>query len=529
MGGIVVRRFLVANQVRLIDLQPKIGLFLVASPSLGSRDANLLSVLSYVLQHTQGSTLRFSQAITSLDELHRDFRTLLTSGRLSIVGRELTEDKAILLKRWLGLRRQVVEPFSAAAYFHQQGYEPFRVPGSDHVTIVKPLSESAIQHQMLKSFLLGFTNTRLHTETALPTQWMRSSRSAHDEVSSSEHIDEGSEAYPGFHLGFGVPQLTRRMVERSLLRESICKILVSPATSPHNCLLHGSGGAGKSTLASMIANNEAVRANFPDGIFWISLGPKPDIAARQALWTRFLPNRPATFTSPEASTAFLSEYFKKRRALLIIDDVWDASDLMHFVVGGPGCSLLMTTREMKVASAIEARILDVGTLSSGEAEELILLRSDGLKSKDEQLPNLVRMLGNLPLALELAAYQLRIGASVPELVEALRDEASALNSLDVPGYLHEQTPELARNMSLIACLNLSIKRLSPEGIRDFAELSVLEPNRVFSAKLVMKLWNNSDINTAGKTLRSLRSMSLLEMGRTRQSKRYQHLPDAFAG
>jgi hypothetical protein len=156
MGGIVVRRFLVANQADLIAKQPSIGLFLVASPSLGSRDANMLSVLSFVLQHTQAAALRFSQANTSLDELHRDFRALLSSGRLSIEGRELIEDRPIAVKRWLGLWRQVVEPFAAAQYFYKPGFEPFKVPGSDHVSIVKPLYTGAIQHLMLKSFILEF-------------------------------------------------------------------------------------------------------------------------------------------------------------------------------------------------------------------------------------------------------------------------------------------------------------------------------------------------------------------------------------
>ncbi|MBD2746697.1 alpha/beta fold hydrolase [Microvirga sp. BT688] len=154
MGGIVVRRFLVANQKELIDLKPRIGLFLIASPSLGSRDANMLSLLSFALQHTQAAVLRFSQANTSLDELHRDFRTLLAGGQLHMEGRELIEDRPITVKRGLGLWRQVVEPFSASQYFYKPGSEPFRVPGSDHVTIVKPLHSGAIQHLMLKKFIL---------------------------------------------------------------------------------------------------------------------------------------------------------------------------------------------------------------------------------------------------------------------------------------------------------------------------------------------------------------------------------------
>jgi pimeloyl-ACP methyl ester carboxylesterase len=156
MGGIVVRRFLVANQATLLELLPRIGVFLVASPSLGSRDGNILSILSFALQHTQAAVLRFSQANTSLDELHRDFKTLLNGGKLCIVGRELLEDRPIKLKRWLGLWRQTVEPFSASAYFKQPGCEPLRIPGSDHATIVKPLQPKALQHVALKRFLAKF-------------------------------------------------------------------------------------------------------------------------------------------------------------------------------------------------------------------------------------------------------------------------------------------------------------------------------------------------------------------------------------
>lgn len=153
LGGIVVRRFLVANQGRLIASHPVVGLFLVASPSIGSRDANLFSILSSALGHTQASVLRFSPANTSLDELHRDFRTLLNGGQLRIIGRELTEDRPIRLKRLLGLSRPVVEPFAASLYFHDPGLEPLKVAGSDHKSIVKPLYRNAEQHLALSRFL----------------------------------------------------------------------------------------------------------------------------------------------------------------------------------------------------------------------------------------------------------------------------------------------------------------------------------------------------------------------------------------
>jgi hypothetical protein len=405
MGGIVVRRFLVANQVRFISQRPKLGLFLVESPSLGSRDANLLSLLSYLFQHSQAAALRFSQSNTSLDDLHRDFRTLLNSGQLSIVGRELTEDKPIVIKRWLGIHRQVVEPFSAAAYFHEPGHEPFRVPGSDHVTIVKPLSKDAIQHQMLKSFLLEFTNSDPKTSSRIGLEGKQTAQATYPKQSWHQ-ADASSQVPPELEQAFGVPPLTRRMIVRQSFVDRICtKVASAGHSSPRACFLHGPGGAGKSTLAIMVAQTEIVRSTYPDGRFWISLGQDPEISNRQAVWLSYISNRPAGLSTPEATAAYLSTYFKDKEALLIIDDVWDASDMTFFAVGGPKCGLLITSREMKLASVIDAHVLAVGTLTPDEASELISIRSDHATTNDELLRTLVATLGNLPLALELAAYQ----------------------------------------------------------------------------------------------------------------------------
>ena len=42
--------------------------------------------------------------------------------------------------------------------------------------------------------------------------------------------------------------------------------------------LQGMGGIGKSVLASALAHRHEVRRAFPDGIFWITLGQKPQLA-----------------------------------------------------------------------------------------------------------------------------------------------------------------------------------------------------------------------------------------------------------
>lgn len=195
MGGIVVRRFLVANQLKFSELPQNIGILLVASPSLGSKDANIFSILSFALKHTQASSLRFSQANTSLDELHRDFKTLLSSGVLRIVGRELIEDRPIRIKRWFGLWSQVVEPFSASAYFSQIGFEPLKIPGADHFTIVKPTTPRSLQHRVLKRFLKEFpilvkSTQHRHLAIAEQSDRMPASEPASMEIEQSDLSNE---------------------------------------------------------------------------------------------------------------------------------------------------------------------------------------------------------------------------------------------------------------------------------------------------------------------------------------------------
>jgi pimeloyl-ACP methyl ester carboxylesterase len=145
MGGIVVRKLVVerADDFRQVNL----GLFLVASPSLGSTYAETLAPLARILGHTQADALRFSQTNAWLMDLDREFKNLKARGTLQLAGKELVEDRFIVL-RWL-LRRQVVEPFSAAAYFG----EAYKVPGSDHFTIAKPEGPDAIQHRLLIDFV----------------------------------------------------------------------------------------------------------------------------------------------------------------------------------------------------------------------------------------------------------------------------------------------------------------------------------------------------------------------------------------
>jgi hypothetical protein len=147
MGGLIARKLLVERATEFRDQRISVGLFLVASPSLGSRYANMLSPIARFFGHSQGDALRFSQNNAWLMDLDKEFTNLKEAKLIPLVGKELVEDVFIAFKGLV--RTQVVEPFSGAKYFG----EPFKVPGSDHFSIAKPDSAQAIQHRLLVRFM----------------------------------------------------------------------------------------------------------------------------------------------------------------------------------------------------------------------------------------------------------------------------------------------------------------------------------------------------------------------------------------
>jgi len=151
MGGIVVRKFIVERSLELSENRTEIGLFLVASPSLGSSYANLLIPLARFFKHTQAEALRFAEDNAWLNDLDKDFQNLKESRRLNITGKELVEDRFFLFHYLF--RKQVVQPFSGARYFG----EHLKVAGTDHFSIAKPENADAIQHRLLVQFILELT------------------------------------------------------------------------------------------------------------------------------------------------------------------------------------------------------------------------------------------------------------------------------------------------------------------------------------------------------------------------------------
>src|SRR5690606_3863198 len=128
LGGVVTRTML---ERRADDFRNKtIGICLMASPSLGSKFASVLSPLAHLFRNRAGHQLTFFSAyLEDLDDRFARFLDRRAEGTLW--GAEASEHQSQLpvLGRWLG---RTVEKHSSARYFASRR----TLAGTDHSTIV---------------------------------------------------------------------------------------------------------------------------------------------------------------------------------------------------------------------------------------------------------------------------------------------------------------------------------------------------------------------------------------------------------
>jgi hypothetical protein len=303
-------------------------------------------------------------------------------------------------------------------------------------------------------------------------------------------------------------------VERPEVSVEVKKLLLSEETAEAGTLvisaIYGLGGIGKSTLAAALAQDKAVQAYFPDGIFWATLGQQPDILSFLHQWIQSLGDYDFKPTGIDAASLQLRTLLADKKALLVVDDLWNAEDVEPFRMAGAGCKLLVTTREAPVKGAIRYD-LDIMT----ETQSLALLRGylkHELTLEDQkQAKNLAKIVGYLPLALELTAAQIEDDIHWAELLEDLRAEIANLEILDRLEAGDTTNEEKRKHYSLIASFNLSLKRLSPQRLQQFIWLGVLPDDVTITEKMATTLWD-CRLTEAKKTLRYLHGKALLLTG-----------------
>jgi predicted ATPase/DNA-binding SARP family transcriptional activator len=223
-----------------------------------------------------------------------------------------------------------------------------------------------------------------------------------------------------------LPSARTRLIGRASDLEAVSGLLET-----HRVVtITGPGGAGKSTLALAVARN--VQATNSD--------PRPDVVLAELAPVRTAPG--VTRAVAEAvgvqgpgavRTASLAAVLGSRPLLLVLDNcehLLDASaELVDALLdAGEAVRVLVTSREpLRIDGEVEHRLGSLGA----ESAELFVERASAVAgpgvvtATDPRVVELCARLDGLPLAIELAAAQLR-HLALPELVARLDDRLALL-------------------------------------------------------------------------------------------------------
>lgn len=287
-----------------------------------------------------------------------------------------------------------------------------------------------------------------------------------------------------------------------------------PVTLQVLTAVRGWPGVGKTTIAAALAHDADISKAFPDGVLWLSLGQKPNLLSEMATWGRAL-GTDDLLRAPtlKEATALLTSLLRKKRLLLIVDDVWEIAHAAPFQQArGSDCALLVTTRESGIAESLAApeAVYQLPVLTEDYALKLLeALAPTVIKQYPNESRELVRALECLPLALHVAGHMLHAESRLPwgvkDLLAELQEGKMIIESkapADRMDYEKETIPTVA------ALLKKSTDRLNEHARDCFAFLGAFAPKpATFDLAAMQAVWLVDD---AKPIVRELVNRGLLE-------------------
>jgi len=205
------------------------------------------------------------------------------------------------------------------------------------------------------------------------------------------------------------------------------KLLVGTDETAVVGLISGTAGIGKTALAVHWAHR--VRGQFPDGQLFVNLQGLRPIDALAGFLHAFGTRTDQIPTDQEQATARYRSVVAGRRMLLVLDNADSADQVRPLLPGGSGCLVLVTSRDRLggLVARDGAWPITLDPLAHGDAVRLLgrVLGADRAAAEPEQVAELARLCGHLPLALRIAAANL---ACQPD--RRIADEVTALSADD---------------------------------------------------------------------------------------------------
>jgi hypothetical protein len=292
-----------------------------------------------------------------------------------------------------------------------------------------------------------------------------------------------------------LPELPPGLVSReALVDRAVAAFLDRPEPI---VALTGFGGVGKTTLARQILWRQELRARWPGGVLWLSIGQRPDLPGLIATACVDLTGAAVGALSVTDLAAWLRDDLARRRALLVLDDVWDGAAIEPLLSATSGIPRLITTRDDRWLDPWTAPPIEVGMLEQAEAYRLL---AAGLGTGTEpaaepaaELQRLIDRLGRWPLLMGLAVgylrTRLRRGATA---AVALAEMADRYEALGVTAFDDRRATDLDRQQDRSRAVRLTLEasmRLLGDPDRErYRALTVFPAGLPIPMDLVADVW-----------------------------------------
>lgn len=271
--------------------------------------------------------------------------------------------------------------------------------------------------------------------------------------------------------------------------------------------LVGMGGIGKTTIAEHLAHD--LRSHFADGVLWAYVaGTEPlDILGG---WAQAYNYDFSGLSDVENRAAAVRGVLADKQTLIVLDDVRSLSRVRPLLVGGQRSAVLLTTRDLDVANALNAQIYPIEEMTPGDGVQLLerILGADRVAAEQDAAQEICELLQNLPLAVEITAQRLH---SRPR--RRLADMAERLQSVQ------DRLDLAISDRAVRTSFMVSWESLDGALRQVFALLAVFE-GRSFAAPALAAL-ADLDVYTAEDRLFALTALSLLN---EEEEDRYRQHP-----
>jgi WD40 repeat protein len=316
---------------------------------------------------------------------------------------------------------------------------------------------------------------------------------------------------PTLPAPFMAPALPADLVDRPEQLAEVRALLEAAATGGTVGLptaLRGTGGFGKTTLASAVCHAE--RARFADGVLWVTLGEEPSesqlVEACRCLVLMFDDSCPP-FTDVRAAGAHLGRVLGDRRILLVLDDAWRARDLEPFLQGGTATVRLITTRNDDVLPRGSPAV----RIDELTVDQTTTLLRWGLDEASVDWAPLTARTGRWPVLVRLVNGVLR-----DEVVEHGRDlhesAAELAVALDAGPTVLDLSDAQERHLAVAATVELSLdrleRRLGAEAVDRYLDLGIFPEDTDVPLTVLSTWWGLTDFEVR-RIARTLDDLSLL--------------------